>query len=152
MTFTQSPSTEHPDLQSSILTFLAEYGKAALLEALQLYREGQQEYICRTRSSLSKIRICDISYLEIQKHQITVHTCYGIFRKYGTLSQELELLAPFGFIKCSQSCIVALNKIRSVNASDLILADGSKVHVSRAFMPKVLTAFNRKQYAQKEDY
>lgn len=151
MSFTQSPS-DHTNLRSSILTFLAEYGEEALMEALKLYQEQQQKYICRTRSSLSKISIRDISYLEIQKHQIKIHTSHGIYQKYGTLSQELELLSPYGFIKCSQSCIIALHKVRSIQNDDLILTDGTKLHVSRAFMPKVLTAFNRKACICKETY
>ena len=106
-------------LQDTISTFLTQYGSSGLNQALQLYKNTQQEYICRTRTSISKINISDIYYMEIQEHQITIYTQHGTYHKYGTLNNELKSLSPYGFIKCAQNRIVSLNKIRTINCTDI---------------------------------
>ena len=135
-------------LRSDILTFIATYGESALQDAMQQYIDNQQIYICKTKSQTSKIKISDIYYLQSKQHNITIHTSHGICKKYGTLSQELITLFPYGFIKCNQSCIVSLSKIRSIQNNDITLTDDTVLHVSRAYAPKVLTAFNGKNYAR----
>lgn len=135
------------NLQSNILTFIATYGKSALQEAMQQYIDGQQEYICKTKSYTSIIKICDIYYLEIKEHNITIHTNHNTYKKYGTLNHELAILSPYGFIKCNQSCIVSLSKIRTIQNNDVILINDTILHISRLYAPKLLFAFNRKIYA-----
>ena len=129
-------------LQSDILTFIATYGESALQEAMQQYIDNQQVYFFRTKSLTTRIKISDIYCLQCQQHNITIHTSHGIYRKYGTLSQELTTLYPYGFIKCSQSCIVSLNKIKTIQNNDITLIDGTILHVSRSCAPKVLAAFS----------
>lgn len=98
------------ELKDTISNFLKQYGISGLKQALQLYRDTQQEYICKTRTSISKINISDIYYMEIQEHQITIYTEHDIFHKYGTLNNELKILSPYGFIKCAQNRIVSIKK------------------------------------------
>ncbi|MFG6330685.1 MAG: LytTR family transcriptional regulator [Lachnospiraceae bacterium] len=134
-------------LQSDILTFIATYGESALQEAMQQYIDNQQVYFFRTKSLTTRIKISDIYCLQCQQHNITIHTSLGIYRKYGTLSQELTTLFPYGFIKCSQSCIVSLSKVRSIQNNTVTLIDGTELHISRVYAPKLLTAFNGRNYS-----
>lgn len=138
-------------LQSNILTdiqsFIVSYGESALQEAMKQYIDNQQVYIHKTKSQITKIKISDIYYLQSQQHNITIHTSHGIYKKYGTLNQELNTLYPYGFIKCTQSCIVSLSKIRTIQNNDITLIDDTVLHVSRSYAPKVLSAFNGKNYA-----
>ena len=125
--------------QCDLYLFLKKYGASGLEQAMQFYETTQQEYICKTKTSQTKVRISDIYYLEIKEHTISIHTRYGAFKKYGTLSNELKFLSPYGFIKCNQSCIVSLQKIRTVRSTDIILVDGTKIHLSRGCATQVLT-------------
>ena len=129
-------------LSDTITNFLAQYGTSGLKQALQLYKDIQQEYICRTRASISKINISDIYYMEIQEHQITIYTQHGTYHKYGTLNNELKSLSPYGFIKCAQNRIVSLNKIKTINCTDIILINGTKVHMSKRYALTTITAFS----------
>ena len=133
-------------MQSNILAdiqfFISTYGERALQEAMQQYIDNQQVYIYKTKSQTTRIKISDIYCLQCQKHNITIYTSHGIYRKYGTLSRELTALYPYGFIKCSQSCIVSLNKIKTIQNNDITLIDGTILHVSRSCAPKVLAAFS----------
>jgi len=129
------------ELQDALFTFIEQYGTIGLERALQLYTDLQQEYICKTKTSVSKIQIYDIYYLEILKHNITVHTQQGTYQKYGTLNNELKFLSPYGFVKCNQSYIVSLNKIRTVCSNYVILVNNEHLHMSRHYAPTVITAF-----------
>lgn len=139
------------DLQTDTLTniqsFLSAYGESALQDALQQYIDDQQIYLCKTKSQTTRIKISDIYYFQSQQHNITIHTSHGIYRKYGTLNQELKALYPYSFTKCNQSCIVSLNKIRTIQNNDIILIDNTVLHVSRSYAPKILGAFNSRNCA-----
>ena len=131
------------ELNDTISYFLEQYGASGLKQALQLYKDTQQEYICRTRTSISKLYISDIYYMEIREHQITIYTHHGTYHKYGTLNTELKSLSPYGFIKCAQNRIVSLNKIRTINYTDITLINGTKIHMSKRYALATITAFSR---------
>ncbi len=122
--------------------FLKNYGVLGLEEALQSYTNMQDTYICKNKTSISKIPIGEIFYLEIQQHLITVHTCCDTYQKYGTLNNELKVLAYYGFIKCNQSCIVSLSKIKTIYNNKIILINNTEIHMSRNYASKVLTYFS----------
>ena len=131
------------ELNDTISYFLEQYGASGLKQALQLYKDTQQEYICRTRTSISKLYISDIYYMEIREHQITIYTQHGTYHKYGTLNTELKSLSPYGFIKCAQNRIVSLNKIRTINYTDITLINGTKIHIIKRYALATITAFSR---------
>ena len=133
------------ELNDIISNFIEQYGSSGLNQALQLYKNTQQEYICRTRTSISKIHISDIYYMEIREHQITIYTQHGTYHKYGTLNNELKSLSPYGFIKCAQNRIVSLNKIRTINYTNIVLINGTKVHMSKRYALSTITAFSKER-------
>jgi hypothetical protein len=47
MDYTSKPQID-TELNSTISNFLEQYGTSSLKKALQLYKDTQQEYICRT--------------------------------------------------------------------------------------------------------
>lgn len=141
MTCTSKPQVDNK-LNDTISIFLKQYGLSGLNQALQLYKDTQQEYICRTKTSISKLHISDIYYMKIREHQITIYTQHGTYHKYGTLNNELKSLSPYGFIKCAQNCIVSLNKIRTINCTNIILINGTKVHMSKRYALTTITAFS----------
>lgn len=130
-------------LIQTLSKFLTVYGQEGLTMALQQYADSQQEYICKTRGSVSKLKICDINYLQIHIHDITVHTCHGTYHKYGSISNELASLSRYGFLKCNQSTLVSLHKIRTIRQNTIIMADHTALHMSRNYAPKIIMEFSR---------
>lgn len=113
--------SDNRDLENQHNKFLDRYGTNGLKCALQKYDNNHQYYICKTRTSLYKIPVKDIYYLEIWEHNIAIYTYEAKYTKYGSLSKELATLAPFGFAQCNQSILVALDKIISVEKNIIIL-------------------------------
>jgi len=129
-------------LYSTITTFIEHYGLSGLKDALSHYSAMQPEYICKTKSTISKLKIDDIYYLEIRTHTITIHTQNGTYQKYGSLTDERNRLSPYGFIKCNQSSLVSVRKIRSICDNTITLVNGIQLHMSQRYAPKVLASFS----------
>lgn len=130
-------------VQNAFTVFLNQYGLSGLEKAMHLYSGMQEEYICRSKTEISKFRVADIYYLDIKTHTITIHTRHGIYQKYGSLTEEEKRLSPYGFIKCNQSCIVNLGKIRSIRNNDITLINHVRLHMSQHYTPRVLIAFSQ---------
>lgn len=133
-------------LYNNLSLFLDQYEESGLEKALQLYRTTHQTYICKTKQPkqhITKINIYDIIYLEVQKHDISVHTVHGTYHKYGSLTNELIYLSPYGFLKCTKNCIVSLNYIQSIYADDINLIDGTQIHMSRKYASTIIIAFSQ---------
>ena len=129
-------------LHEKVSVFLSAYGISGLEQALQLYTDLQQEYICKTKTSITRLKISDIYYLEVHQHNISVHTKHGIYHKYGTLSNELNFLSKYNFIKCSQNYVVSLSKIQSITGNQLTLNNNETLHLSRSCATTVMMAFH----------
>lgn len=130
-------------LHDNITSFMNQYGMPGLEQALQLYRDMHQTYICKTKTSISQINIYDIYYMEINRHNIDVHTEHGIYHKYGSLTNELKILSPYGFIRCAQNRIVSLNKIRNIHGNTITLINGIQIHMTRNYASSVIIAFSQ---------
>lgn len=138
---------EDKELKSELLDFIERHGKDGLKKAIQNYADAQFQYICKSRTSISKIKIDDIFYLEIKGHNISIYTMDKVYSKYGSLTREVEELIPYGFLKCNQSILVALNKIHAIEQNKITLMNGMNLHMSRSCAPKIVMAFtlgNRK--------
>jgi DNA-binding LytR/AlgR family response regulator len=133
--------TQKESLCCSLIAFLDQHGFSGLEKALQLYSNTQAEYIYKTKATVTRIKIDDIYYLEIHTHTITIHTEHGIYQKYGSLTDEQKFLAPYGFIRCRQNCLVSLKKIHSICNDTIILINNQQLHISQRYVPKVLAAF-----------
>lgn len=118
---TSQPLLRKQEIQDKLSTFIAKYGESAIAEAIDIYIKMKQQYLCKSKTSISKLNICDINYLKIEGHHITICTQNGAYYKYGSLNQELKTLSPYGFHKCSQNCIVSISKIKCINQNEIVI-------------------------------
>lgn len=129
-------------LRAQLAAFLKKYGKSGLRQAMQSYSDLQKQYICKSKNSISKIRLADILYLEIQQHTITIHTASNTYQKYGSLESELSFFPSNEFMKCNQSCVVAIDKIKDIYRNNIILIDNTKLRLSRNYAQAIIFAFH----------
>ena len=106
------------------------------------------EYICKTKTAVTRIKIDDIYYLKIQTHTITIHTEHGTYQKYGSLTNEQKFLAPYGFIRCRQNCLVSLPKVYSICNNTINLTNHLQLHMSQRYAPTVLASFTRSRISR----
>lgn len=139
--------TDNTVLQNKLLHFLSQFGESGLNDALDLYSDLNQTYIIKTKNSFTKLKIQDITHIEIHGHTMNIHTQYNLYKKYGSLTQELKFLSNYGFIKCNQNCIVSLSQIKNIHHDEIILKNGTALHLSRNYTSALLIHFNKKIYS-----
>lgn len=121
-------------------SFLNSYGIAGLEQALHNYTIANQNYSWKRKNTTIFCRMNDIYYLEIQGHTIIIHTKHGCYQKYGTLKKELDNLTNYGFIRCSQSCLVSASKIQAVKGREIILKNNERLHISKDYVSSVISS------------
>ena len=82
------------------------------------------------RAIVSRVRIKDIVYCEVFNHQTIIHTMTGQYNYSGTLD-SLEQELDDHFFRCHRSYLVNLGYIVDKEPGIAVLAEGSKVFISR---------------------
>lgn len=57
--------SDDEDLKAGVSSFVKSYGTDGLKQAMRLYIDKQQAYVCKTKNSVSEFKISDIYYLTI---------------------------------------------------------------------------------------
>ena len=135
-------SDQMDEVNDIVKNFIKQYGTTGLKQALENYTQKDHLYIICTKESVTQIRIDEIYYLEIEGHHMQVHTEKEKYRKYGTLNKELEVLSSFRFMKCNQSYVVSLNKIKSISHNEITMINNERIPMSRKYAPQILLAFH----------
>lgn len=110
--------------------------------AMKKYTAVNASVILKWESVRNKISINKISYVEGYRRHLTVHTAEGVFESVGKISEIYEILKPHGFVRVHQGFIVNMNYIKSFNANEVELTDGSKVAVSVRKKQEALKAYD----------
>lgn len=101
--------------------------------------KSSAEIILHNVDGCCRIRICDLQYVEVNGHILTYHTDIGTFSQRGTMKQAEAQLSPYGFFRCSQSCLVSLRHIRSI-VKDCVIVRETVLPLSRNFKQKLIRA------------
>ena len=72
----------------------------------------------------------NIKYIESNKRIAIIHEV-DIKRKIYAKLNELEEILPRQFVRCHQSYIINLEKVRELNAHEFVLNTGERIPVSQ---------------------
>lgn len=84
-----------------------------------------------------------VDYIESFGHKLTVHSSGSEYTIRGSLNRYAEELSDFGFINVHKSYLVNMRKVRGFNKTDLLLASGETIPVSRRCLPAVKNKFHQ---------
>ncbi len=110
--------------------------------AMKKYTATNASVILKWESVRNKITINKISFVEGYNRHLTVHTASGNYEAVGKISEIYEILKPHGFVRVHQGFIVNMNFIKSFNANEVELTDGSRVAVSVRKKQEALKAYD----------
>ena len=110
--------------------------------AMKKYTAANASVVLKWESVRNKISINKISYVEGYRRHLTVHTANGVYEAVGKISEIYEILKPHGFVRVHQGFIVNMNYIKSFNANEVELTDGSRVAVSVRKKQEALKAYD----------
>jgi DNA-binding LytR/AlgR family response regulator len=80
-----------------------------------------------------KVVMSDILYIEAAEHYVDIHLFQEKITAYLTLSELLEKLPDKEFFKVHRSFIVALDKINSVDHSEIKLVNDNKIPLGNVY-------------------
>lgn len=95
----------------------------------------------QVRGGVKKIDLSDITYIEVQDHDLMFHLTGETFAAKGTLSEVERTLPPERFFRCNKCYLVNLEYVQEVQASDILVGE-DLIQVSRARKKPLLDALN----------
>ena len=109
--------------------------------AAHTYRNAQMYYEVRWREAKRRLCCGDIYYIEAYNRHLYVHVEKEEYECVGKLSNEIEKLSPYGFIRCHQGFLVNISKIKEVGKNVIVLNNETEIPVSRKYKDEIMKAF-----------
>lgn len=104
----------------------------AINRALKKIREEDRNcLLLQSRGEIVKVKIDDIWYVESSRRNLTIYEAGESSRVLMKLS-DMEKLLPEYFLRCHQSYLVNLDRIKKFTLDGIVLIDGRVIPVSRA--------------------
>lgn len=92
--------------------------------ALSIIGTGKSEPVrIRTSEGYILVDSRDVVYLEVMKHEVTIHTVKGIYYNYGSLKDWEKLLARYKFVRCNSSTLVNLRYLREIRSDEIVVEE-----------------------------
>lgn len=108
-----------------------------------------------------QLLVDDILYVRSAGHFLEVHTTKEVLKPYMTLGYLLSLFEQMGeygspdqgrrFQNCCRGYLVSLDHVCSLETTDLLLTDGSRVPISRSRYKEIQTAYAHYLFARTRD-
>lgn len=93
------------------------------------------------KGGVKKQDVLDITYVEVQDHDLIFHTVTDTFQSKGTLSEVEQRIGAGGFFRCNKCYLVNLEHVQSIQGSDVRVGN-ELLQVSRAKKKELLDALN----------
>ena len=100
----------------------------------RIARNGERSVVINTREGIRVANLSDIEYVAVNKHDLSYHLANEDepLVVYGSLRAFEEEVAGGPFVRISNSCLVNMNRIRSVHGGSLRTHGGQELFFSRS--------------------
>ncbi len=88
-----------------------------------------------------KIKIENITYIEVQNKDITIHTLDNDYEIKMSMNKIEKELKKYNFIRCHKSFLININFVENVKQYVAILEDGQEIPISRYKFKEFKTIF-----------
>lgn len=113
-----------------------------MISIINEYNRKQKSLVVMIKGEKSIINIDSITYAEVIKRVIVIHTVTGkSYEFYAPLNELLEKLEGYGYVKTHQSFIVNMSYIESILCNTIELKTGESIPLSRTFKRQVETSY-----------
>ena len=104
-----------------------------------------------TQAGTTRVDLDDITYVEVQNHQLTYHTVESTYSRYGSIGALAKELADKGFAQCNNCYLVNLQHVRDISGYNLRLSDGSELKISQPRKKAFMEIFRAYQAGQQKE-
>ncbi|MEA5141320.1 LytR/AlgR family response regulator transcription factor [Arcicella rigui] len=99
--------------------------------------EKPEAMFIKVDKRIVKVNFADILFIESLKDYIRIHTVSGAYVTYQTMNGICEILPSESFARIHKSFIVAIDKVTSIEAGDLVVC-GKSLPIGRSFRDDIL--------------
>lgn len=105
--------------------------KMHILNCIKEIDIKNKQIIIKEQGNRIKLDISEITYIEVQKENITIHTLNKKYETKGTMNNIEKEINCSRFYRCHKSFLVNLEHIKSIKQYIAILENGEEVPISR---------------------
>lgn len=100
----------------------------------RIRRNASRSIAIGTRDGMRVVALSDIEYVEVSKHDLSYHLVdeEEPLVVYGSLVAFEQEVTGGTFVRISNSCLVNMNRIRSMRGGELTMRDGQVLYFSRS--------------------
>lgn len=100
--------------------------------------ESDDSVVISQRGGSQRVRLRDVSYVEVRGHSLEFHTEHGVIVGTGSLQETEAKLKPHGFLRCGKPYLVNQRHIDAIKGNEVHLSDGGSLPIGRAFRKSFL--------------
>jgi len=106
-----------------------------LERAVEKLARNERTLLLDTADGIVRVPLYEIHWIEVQRNYVTVHAAEDYTVKKSLSEVEAEL--DEGFMRTGRSFIVNLMQVRRIGKTEVVLADGTLVPLSRGYYEKL---------------
>lgn len=85
----------------------------------------------KTVDGIRRISASDILFAEVNRHTVFIHTASNTFKVYGSLSEFMEKVGAWHFLKCNVCYVVNPKHITLISGDTVTVGEDIKLKISR---------------------
>lgn len=105
--------------------------KTHILNCIKEIDIKNKHIIIKEQGNRIKLDISEITYIEVQKENITIHTLNKTYETKGTMNNIEKEINCSRFYRCHKSFLINLEHIKSIKQYIAVLENGEEVPISR---------------------
>ncbi|RDY27741.1 DNA-binding response regulator [Romboutsia weinsteinii] len=105
--------------------------KKHMISCINEIREKNKYILVDGKSESLRIKVSDITYIEIQKRDMTIHTIKGDYKLKSTMDKVEKDLDNHNFYRCHKSFLVNMEYVDNIKQYVAILENKDEVSISR---------------------
>lgn len=102
-----------------------------LRRAVFRLKDAQEAVLVQRQNGMVRLRVQEISYIEVRGHTLFFHTDTGEISGSGTLYELEDKLKDKGFLRCNKCYLVNQRHIAAVQGYTLVMSQGEVLQISR---------------------
>ncbi|CEN81318.1 LytR/AlgR family response regulator transcription factor [Paraclostridium sordellii] len=106
--------------------------KKHIISCIEELTKNKESYIAvNEKNNTCKVKISEITYIEIQKREMTIHTINEDYTINSSMSKLENELSKYNFYRCHKSFMVNIDFIKNIKQYIAILDNKEEVPISR---------------------
>lgn len=114
--------------------------KKHLLNCISDIKKKKGNFIIENRDGMRRIPIKEITYIEVRKKELTIHTVDSTYYTQGSLDKIEQDFEKYNFYRCHKSYLINMEYIDSITKNSVFIGE-EEIYVSRHRMNELKTKF-----------